>query len=204
MTATPNNDSHGKYPAASRASASSFPPNNIPFPTFRRDPASGMQGHQMASADGVNASLNKSASSHGQRNNAVPTGADDRLAGQRVTLNGLSQPIKPYHKTMAALRTSSFDQAFAPRSASTYITDSASLADKNSARTHLEVYFPIRHSKESKHDSRDCQNLCRGQPHKDVQPVCRFCRKNIGPNYRDQVGHLISALADLIIDGVAH
>ena len=138
-------------------------------------------------------SLNGSSTLYNSRGRAIPTGSDDRLSGQKVMINGLSQPIKPYHKTMASLRSGNLVEAFAPKSASVYIADSTIPADRDSSRTHLEVYFPIRYSKETKHEARECQNLCRGQPHKDVQPVCRFCRKNIGPNYKDQVRLTIKA-----------
>ena len=108
------------------------------------------------------------------------------LAGQKVNVGGMVKGIKPYTKTIEQLRIHGpHTEAFEDKAASTY--EASSAAGSLKQPTCLEVYLPVRAAKLETHDPANCMGLCRGSPHPDVGPVCRFCRNLTEPRKRSEV-----------------
>lgn len=139
-------------------------------------------------------SLNVSQNKAFEKEKAAEVAAADPLAGQTVTVDSLTQPIKPLSKTLEALRAGKpWQQAFQSKQASYLFNDAASTGkvhDEDVALTSipvLSVYFPMSVNKEAPHNPAECGKVCNGAPHIDRAPVCRFCRARLGPKYKEVV-----------------
>ena len=134
------------------------------------------------------ATLRDSRNGRAPVNLAAQAAAQERLAYQKVTHNGQPRPIRPYSKTLTALRNGDIESAFEPKESTHLLPEELGSRPKPQSRpAHLTVYFPPRAPMHSVHEPKECFYLCNGQPHPNSTPVCRFCKNAIGPHFRDNV-----------------
>ena len=134
------------------------------------------------------------------KSTTAKTGPTNCLQGQKVRIKGTEKPIKPYTRTIDHLtKYGPAIEAFEDRAASSY--EANDIPGTGRKATCLEVYFPLRQAKFHANEPSECLGICRGAPHPDFGPVCRFCRNLIEPKNRGQVYLPCASCVRYLVDG---